>query len=171
MTLSVATAYGQRVEFSRKHGFYERQFGLSLSVVDTDQPESYKICYTTDGTEPGPQSKIWTRAQVIKDNTILRAAAVDAEGKVYEVATATYLFADKVMQQPANPAGYPSTWGDYCELWGTAVADYEMDPEMTRDPQLSGSIKEGLTAIPTLSIVTNPDYFFSHENSEDTGGI
>ena len=171
MTLSVATAYGQRVEFSRKHGFYERQFGLSLSVVDTDQPESYKICYTTDGTEPGPQSKIWTRAQVIKDNTILRAAAVDAEGKVYEVATATYLFADKVMQQPANPAGFPSTWGDYCELWGTAVADYEMDPEMTRDPQLSGSIKEGLTAIPTLSIVTNPDYFFSHENSEDTGGI
>ena len=87
------------------------------------------------------------------------------------ISTATYLFADDVMRQPDYPQGYPTEWGSYCQIFGTAIADYGMDPELTQDWLLTEKIRNGLTAIPTLSIVTDKDNFFSHENDSVTGGI
>lgn len=171
MTTAMLPVHGQRVVFSRAHGFYNRPFELSLSLEGTRHPEAFTIYYTTDGSEPNTESKVWSHSQVISSNTVLRAMAVDAGGQTYEVSTVTYLFADKVMEQPLLPEGYPSTWGSYCQTTGVAPADYEMDPDMTGDIQLAKKIKEGLTAIPTLSIVTDRGYFFSHDTAPDTGGI
>ena len=69
------------------------------------------------------------------------------------------------------PPGYPSTWGPYTGITGTAIADYEMDPEMMADPQFAGSVKEALLEIPTISIVTDKRYFFSDSKDPETGGI
>ena len=171
LLLNVNDMNGQRVAFSRQHGFFERPFALSLTVEGTDHPEDFAIVYTTDGSEPTMESKIWTHSLVVNDNMVIRAAAADGDGVIHEISTATFLFADKVMQQPALPQGYPEIWGNYCQISGVATADYEMDPDMTQDPALSKKIKDGLTAIPTLSIVTAPGNFFNHENSEENGGI
>lgn len=168
--VSLSTS-AQTVEFNHQHGFYDAPFTLRITSKNTDGIGEFTIRYTTDGSNPTPQSKLYTAPLKITGNIVLRAAVVDSEDIVYTISTATYLFAFDVMNQPAAPKGYPSTWGDYCQIEGTAMADYEMDPEMTGNKTLSPKIQEGLTAIPTLSIVTDKNNFFSHENDPETGGI
>ena len=46
-----------------------------------------------------------------------------------------------------------------------------MDPEIAQDPLYSASIKEALLSLPTLSLVTDQDNFFSHSTDPDSGGI
>ena len=53
----------------------------------------------------------------------------------------------------------------------TAVADYEMDPEMTGDSELRPKIIEGLWQLPILSLVSDKENFFSRVNDEEKGGI
>ena len=107
----------------------------------------------------------------ITNTTILRAVEVKDGTVSSSIATASYIFISSVLKQPNNPNGYPKQWGEYTQIWGTAEADYEMDPEMTSDKTLSQKISEGLKQIPILSIVSDKDNFFSHENDPDRGGI
>ena len=88
-----------------------------------------------------------------------------------DVTTASYLFVSSVLSQSNKPAGYPAEWGSYTQIWGTAIADYEMDPEMTGDAKLRPKIAEGLKQLPILSLVSDKDNFFSHKNDPDRGGI
>jgi hypothetical protein len=153
--------------FSQPHGLYD---GGSLTVSITGE-EGAEIRYTTDGSEPTAESRLYTVPLLLSKTTILRAAEV-REGVVSSpVATASYIFISSVLKQPNNPEGYPTEWGDYTQIWGTAPADYEMDPEMTGDETLSRKISDGLKQLPILSIVSDKDNFFSHENDPDRGGI
>ena len=153
--------------FSQPHGLYD---GGSLTVSITGE-EGAEIRYTTDGSEPTAESRLYTVPLLLSKTTILRAAEV-REGVVSSpVATASYIFISSVLKQPNNPEGYPTEWGDYTQIWGTAPADYEMDPEMTGDETLSQKISDGLKQLPILSIVSDKDNFFSHENDPDRGGI
>ncbi len=161
----------QWVRLSQPHGFYDTAFTLDMTAEEAYRLRNYTIRYTTDGREPTAESKVFTAPMTISSNAIIRAAVVTAEGKVCDISTATYLFADDVMRQPDYPQGYPTEWGSYCQIFGTAIADYGMDPELTQDWLLTEKIRNGLTAIPTLSIVTDKDNFFSHENDSVTGGI
>ena len=62
-------------------------------------------------------------------------------------------------------------WGPYTGITGTAIADYEMDPEMMVNPEFVNSVKTGLLDLPTLSLVTDKDNFFSKVQDPETGGI
>ena len=101
---------------------------------------------------------------------MLRAVEVIGDS-LSPVATVSYIFIPSVLNQPNNPEGYPQEWGNYTQIWGTAIADYEMDSEMTKDTKLRRKIIEGLKQLPILSIMSDKDNFFSHENDEETGGI
>ena len=46
--------------------------------------------------------------------------------------------ADRVMSQPAEPSGFPLTWGTWNGL--PVPADYEMDPTVANDPRYQGTI-------------------------------
>ena len=105
-----------------------------------------------------------------RETTILRAVEVTGES-LSPIATASYIFVGSVLSQPNNPEGYPAEWGQYTQQWGTAIADYEMDPEMTKDAKLIQKIVEGLKQLPILSLVSDKDNFFSHENDSVRGGI
>lgn len=153
--------------FSQPHGLYD---GGSLTVSITGE-EGTEIRYTTDGSEPTAESRLYSVPLLLSKTTILRAAEF-REGVISSpVATASYIFISSVLKQPNNPEGYPTEWGDYTQIWGTAPADYEMDPEMTGDETLSQKISDGLKQLPILSIVSDKDNFFSHENDPDRGGI
>jgi hypothetical protein len=153
--------------FSQPHGLYD---GGSLTVSITGE-EGTEIRFTTDGSEPTAESRLYSVPLLLSKTTILRAAEF-REGVVSSpVATASYIFISSVLKQPNNPEGYPTEWGDYTQIWGTAPADYEMDPEMTGDETLSRKISDGLKQLPILSIVSDKDNFFSHENDPDRGGI
>ena len=154
--------------FSQPHGLYDV---ASLTIAIEGDDASATIHYTTDGSEPTPDSPLCNGTLTIKKNTLLRAIQVGADGSCSPVATATYLFVNSVLSQSNTPNGYPKEWGAYTDIWGTAIADYEMDPEMTSNATLRQKIAQGLHQLPILSIVTDRDNLFSHENDPDRGGI
>ena len=155
-------------QFSKPHGLYD---GGSLTVAISGDAAA-KIFYTTDGSTPTTASAKYTAPLTIQKTTILRAIEQIGDS-LSPVGTASYIFVNSVLSQPNNPAGYPAEWGFYTDVnrWERAIADYEMDQEMTSNPTLRPKIIEGLKQLPILSIVSDKDNFFSHENDPDRGGI
>jgi len=166
---SLSGVVAQTLTFSQKHGFYDAPF--SVEIKSSANNPNATIRFTLDGSEPSPASPAYTSPIEVAGNTLLRAAFVADTGRVTPVVTATYLFIDDVLAQSNSPEGYPTTWGKYSQMSGTATADYEMDPEMTNDATLRPKIADGLMSLPVLSIVTDKDNLFSHENDSVRGGI
>ncbi len=150
-------------QFSKPHGLYsDRSITVAIEGMD--------VHYTLDGSTPTAASQRYTEPLHLEQSTVVRAVEVVGDS-LSPVATATYIFTSSVLTQPDNPKGYPDTWGEYTQIWGTAIADYGMDPEMTGNRQLAQKIVNGLSDLPILSIVTDRDNLFSHEPDEETGGI
>lgn len=159
------TAFAQP-KFSKPHGLYsDQQVQVAISGA-----EGAELRYTTDGSEPTRNSRRYTQPLTLKQTTILRAVEVFTDS-LSPIATSSYIFEQSVLSQSNNPEGYPSEWGKYTQSEGIAKADYEMDPEMTGDATLRPKILEGLHQLPILSIVSDKDNFFSHENDSVRGGI
>jgi len=153
--------------FSKKHGFYENPFQLTITA-----DQGAQIYYTTDGSAPSrSNAKLYSSALTISTTTIVRAVAYSAGKDISSVATQTFLFLDDVIHQPNDPEDYPAFWGEYCELTGTAIADYEMDPEITNDPAMAQRVKSALLSIPTISLASDKGNFFSTVEDPETGGI
>ncbi len=153
--------------FSQPHGLYAN----SLTVAIEAQDATAEIRYTTDGSEPTTTSQLYSVPLELNQTTILRAVEVKGNTVSSTIGTASYIFTHSVLSQSDSPEGYPTEWGAYTQIDGTAPADYEMDPEMTEDATLRPKITEGLSQLPILSIVSDKDHFFSHENDADRGGI
>ena len=160
----------QKLRFSQPHGFYDAAFTTEI-LCDTLLPEGASIRYTLDGSEPTLSSQAYTEPISVIGNTVVRAVALTETEQVTKVTSATYLFLDDVLKQTDTPEGYPTEWGSYTDIWGTAIADYGMDPEMTSDPILAKKIREGFLSLPVLSIVTDKDNLFNHDPDPETGGI
>ncbi len=157
-----------QVRFDQPHGLYEVN---ELTVAITPSEEGMAIHYTTDGSVPTTESPLYTDPLKLKETTLLRACEVWDETTLSPVTTASYIFMESVLNQPNTPEGYPSSWGKYTDISGTAKADYEMDPEMTNDPVLRPKIIQGMRELPILSIVTDKNHLFNHTKDEQTGGI
>lgn len=154
--------------FSHAHGFYDSPFAVEISTPIL----SASIYYTTDGSEPSDENgALYSVRLNIITTTLLRAKIVLPEGMKSKITTATYLFLSDVIAQNNNPPGYPTEWGPYYEISGNSIADYEMDTEITRNPNYSNSMVESLQQIPTMSIVTDKGNLFSHSTNPDSGGI
>ncbi len=152
----------------QNHGFYYSPFSLEITV-STDSTEIY---YTTDGSLPDDiNGSLYTSPLVIDSTSVIRAIAIKNGEEYSGVITQTYIFPDDIIRQPNNPPGYPSEWGPYTAISGTAIADYEMDQELIGNPAYADSVKSALLDLPSISIVTDKDYLFSHDIDSVTGGI
>ena len=165
--LFVALFINAQPRFSLPHGIYDSSITVAISHDDP----SADVYYTTDGSMQSHLSNRYTSPLSLSQTTILRAVLVRNNENVSPITTASYLFLSSFLSQPNNPEGYPDKWGKYTQRSGTAKADYEMDPEMTGDPDLRDKIAQGLYTLPILSIVSDKDNFFSHEKNSETGGI
>jgi len=102
---------------------------------------------------------------------VLRAAAFQAGSRLGGVDTATYIFPKEVRRQSGE--GFPKTWGTN---EGKAVpAHYALAPEIVNDPAYSESLSAALQAIPTFSIVMDPQDLFDpaqgiYAHSREKGG-
>lgn len=163
----VATIVLAQPKFNRPHELIDGAKSISVTISGD---ASATIRYTTDGSAPTKNSPKYTAPLQFNKTTILRAVE-EIGDSLSPVATTSYIFINSVLSQPNNPAGYPSEWGSYTQISGTAIADYEMDPEMTGNSTLRPKIIEGLKQLPILSIVSDKDNFFNHENDEERGGI
>lgn len=155
-------------KFSKPHGLYKNRFSLKITKSDANA----EIRFTTDGSEPTINSKLYsTSSTIVQSTTILRAAEFKNGERTSDINTVSYIFPTDVLKQSNTPTGYPSTWGKYTSMSGTAIADYEMDPDMTSDPQLAPKIVEGFYSLPILSIISDKNNFFNHTKDPNTGGI
>ncbi|MHC4535622.1 MAG: lamin tail domain-containing protein [Planctomycetota bacterium] len=169
---NIATYPGQVADtkFSHNRGFYNSPFSVTIAT----ETKGAVIYYTIDGSEPyivsgrTAGSMVYNAPIPIYSTTCLRAVAVKPGWKSSNVDCHTYIILHDVIrqtQQEALLAGYPSEW------WGGYPADYGMDPEVYNDPDYSDLMDDALLSIPTVSLVTNQDNLFSHENDPEHGGI
>ncbi len=154
--------------FNHQHGFYSEPFEVTI----TTDLGSAQIYYTLDGSEPTESNgTLYSAPILVNSTTILRAVIIKSANLTSRINTVTYLFLNDVINQPNNPPGYPAEWGPYFEISGTAIGDYEMDPEITQNPDYADLMDDALLALPTMSIVTDIDNLFSHNTDPETGGI
>lgn len=158
--------------FSMPRGLYERSFTLNLTCDDAKT----RIYYTTDGRVPTPTNgTLYEGPLTIEKTTPLRAVAVRTHSSGQElispVATSTYIQLWDVYNQPNNPPGYPSVWGSFAQISGTAPADYEMDPELMGMVAYKTAVRKSLKSLPIVSLVTDKNHLFSYEEDELKGGI
>lgn len=154
--------------FSKKHGFYNSPFKISMVSPHSDAP----IYYTTNGSEPTEKNgKLYSDSVLITTTTVLRARAIKSSTVKSAITSNTFLFINDILKQPKNPKGYPATWGPYTGISGTAIADYEMDQDIVGDEKYKNDLPSALLAIPTISIVTDIGNLFSKSTHPDSGGI
>ena len=135
--------------FSHEHGLYNAPLTLTLSC---DTPGA-TIRYTTDGHPPAETSGLtYTAPIVIQTTTCVRAAAFKPGCLASQVQTCTFIFPADVERQPSKPPGFPA-------VWGSALADYEIDPEVLGE-LAPGQLAQALRSLPTMSVVMDANELF-----------
>lgn len=152
---NATSAYGPPLPqptLSHARGFQETPFQLTI----THPEPGATLRYTLDGSEPTPENGSDYVAPIpINTTTVVRAAAFkDGSLPLRAIATATYLFADDVIQVTGKPAGYPSTWN------GFSGVSYGISPFVASQPGYQETMKEALRALPTVSISIAPEDMF-----------
>lgn len=138
-------------------GFFD-----SATMISLQSPDPAAMIYvTTDGSAPSIlNGTLYTAPLSIDSTTVLRAIATRSDFLDSAVTTRTYLFLNDVIQQPFAIPGYPNNPYSVGAGGQTAVHDYEMDPQVVGNPAYTPEMIPALRAIPTLSIVTDPNQMF-----------
>lgn len=160
LTASAATV--AKPSFGKAHGFYTASFTVKL----TTSTAGARIRYTKDGTKPTSThgTDIASGATVsIATTTPLRAVGYLSGWTTSYPFTQTYIFLSHVLTQ-TRPSGYPTKW---ISIYGTKVADYDMDPNIVNHATYSQTILNDLKAIPTVSVVLDRIKLFGTAGGTD----
>jgi hypothetical protein len=150
---SAPVTFPPAVTFSEPRGFKTTPFHVTLAASD---PLAV-IRYTLDGSEPGHLSPVYTQPLQIARTTTLRASATEPGMIQLPPATATYLFLDDVLQQDATP---PPGWPANRQINNHAM-EYGMRQQIVAGD--NARLREGMTAIPSISLVTDLAHLFDPE--------
>ncbi|MBN1671106.1 MAG: fibronectin type III domain-containing protein, partial [Kiritimatiellae bacterium] len=137
--------------FDKKHGFYDSGFSVRISTGTAGAT----IRYTTDGSKPtASYGTVLANGGTVSigTTTCLRAVGCAGGMTTSRILTQTYIFLNDVIKQK-RPSGYPSAFG-------TVAGDYDMDPDIVNNSSYSGTIKDDLKAIPSLSLVAGKNEWF-----------
>ena len=116
-----------------------------------------RILYTTNGSTPSEANGLTYRQPLsITTTTVLRAAAFRPDFAPTEILTRTFVFPEQVAQQTG--AGFPTVWG--FTNGQPVAAFYAMDRRITESAEYAADLRNGLRALPSLSIVTESDNLF-----------
>ena len=138
--------------FSVDRGFYDTAFDVEI----TCNTEGSEIRYTLDGSTPTDSTgTVYSTPITVSGTTTLRAAAFKNGYEPSNTDTQTYIFIDDVVNQSSNPGG----------AWPTSsingqVFDYGMDPDIVGGYNTTQQVKDALTSISTISLVTDMDNLF-----------
>ena len=165
--LALGVLHADAPTFSMPHGIYNQGFSLTIS----SPVQGGTVYYTDDGSDPRVKGLLYDGSLNISTTSVIRSAVLVQDTVWSEVATASYIFPNSLLFQGNTPFGYPKYWGNYCQISGTAIADYEMDPEITGNKTYSTYVTDGIKTLPIVSLVTDKDNLFKRENDSITGGI
>lgn len=155
-------------QFSTGRGLFDQPGEVSLTTT----LEGATIRFTTDGGDPARGGgTVYTQPIRVASTTTLRAATFMTGFLPSRTRTESYIFLDAVINQPADPPGFPSTWGTRSGFPDNQVpADYAMDldplradpenPASAIDPAKLQRLKNGLRQLPIVSVVMDRNDLF-----------
>ena len=140
-----------------ERGIYNSSFQVSITNIS----EGAVVRYTLDGSTPTDSSLLYSGPITITDTTLLRATAFRNGYQPSAPNTQTYLFIADVLEQDGS--GLPD-YGD----WGHDGPDWAVNPAMattsiTDSTGETFQLADALLDIPTVSLVTDWDYWWSDE--------
>jgi hypothetical protein len=149
-------------KYDPDRGYYTNAVTVTISTATTGAT----IYVTTDFTRPTTNSTVYTGPMTLTNTTCLRAMAFRDGLYPSDADTQTYIFIDDVLNQPNDPATFPSSWA------GT-TAEYGMNPTIVTDPQYADRMHDALLSIPSISIVTETENLFDASTGAYThpGGV
>ena len=145
-------------KFSHDRGFYETPF----EVILTTATPGATIVYTTDGSKPSVSHGIVGNKVLVDKTTVLRAMAHKPGATSTNVDTHTYIFPTTVKEQATLPFDDPAQFRSFNMAPYTDL-DVEIDHEVVNTSNQREFV-EGLTSIPTLSIVMDADHLFNESH-------
>ena len=139
-------------------------FSEDLEVAFAPKDPETSIYFTTDGRRPDPLiGTLYQGPFTIGKTTILRAVALREGWRPSSVTTRSFLFPRDIATQSVSS----DIVKPFPDRWGGQPADYGMDPRVVapnRQDAYRGryadSIQEDLLAIPSLSLVMDPEDWF-----------
>ena len=141
------------VVFSEPRGYKAEPFTLSMD----SSTEDATIYYTLDGRIPTTSSTRYRRPISIDKITCIRAIAVKPGHIDSEVNTSTWLFLEEALAQKSSvPAGWPAN-----NSINNHRMVYGMKSDIVNSPKYREGIREGMTNISTISMVTDLDNLFN----------
>ncbi len=169
-TVPPVDGFVESVDFNIKRGIYTTAQNVSLTCPTAGA----QIRYTTNGSPPtAATGTVFTVGTpiVVSASTVLRASGFLAGWQPSKPKTHTYIFGESAKNQPAAPAGYPSTWGNEYnfstgQLTGPTVpADYRMDTLITTSPIYGPLIVPAITdTLPIVCLTTGITGVFDFTN-------
>jgi hypothetical protein len=137
--------------FQYPRGYYDNT-GFNVALQTSTSGAS--IRHTRTGYAPTATSgTLYTGPVSIYDSMPLRAIAYKTGYRPSQVDTHSYILPPLVILQPADPSGFPLTWGWYDGQ--QVAADYEMDPAVVGDPRYAGTMRQDLRSLPAISIAAS----------------
>ena len=165
MILSLSSFAQEQVadtKFSHKRGFYSTPFQLEI----TTRTPGADIRYTLDGSEPNEShGDVYSAPIAIATTSLVRAMAYKQGMEPTNVDAQSYIFLDEIVNQPAQPQGFPTEW--YSDTGDYVAAKYDMNPNYPDGAQV---IKNAVTALPSVSIIMNSDDLFGASGIYNNGG-
>ncbi len=167
-TLPPVDGFVEEVDFSIKRGIYATPQPLTLTCATPGA----QIRYTTNGSKPTATTGfVYSTPLNISASAVIRAAGFVAGWEPSRTKTHTYIFGQSARNQPAAPAGYPTTWGNEYNftngtLTGPVVpADYRMDTGITGHAVYGPLIIPAITdTLPVVCLTGNISDFFDFTN-------
>ena len=153
LSLGESAAQNPALAFDHASGFYDSAFRLTISTP----LQGATIYFTTNGSIPSPDTGHRHDDSIPISTTTIVRAAVFVHGRAYYETARTFLFIPAILKQTG--AQFPSAWGT--NEGRLVPAHYEMSPTVTEDA--SRTLAESLRAIPSLSVITDPESLFSPE--------
>ncbi|MHC4113271.1 MAG: chitobiase/beta-hexosaminidase C-terminal domain-containing protein, partial [Planctomycetota bacterium] len=159
-TFNISGAMGvvSDVWVSTERTFYTGPPDWHIDLTLSTGTDGAEIRYTLDGSLPTITHGLTYNPQTdppleIDETTVLRTVAVKPGWLDSAVETHTYIFPEDVTKQ--SPLGDPPGPNWPSSSVNGQVIDYGMDPCVVNDSRYSGQMKNALTSIPTISLVTD----------------
>ncbi len=138
------------VTFTPKRGVYTS--GVPAVAASCDMADA-QILYTTNAEPPTASSALYAAPFVLTNTAIIRGAGFKSGWAPSGIDTHSYIVLGDVLSQSAAPPGWPTNWMVTTTAGTTAVpTDYGMDQTIVSGT--GAELTNGLTFLPTLSIVT-----------------
>ncbi len=139
-------------QFDQPHGFHTAPVAVGITAPTAGS----SLVYTTNGSAPSltngtvvaPADAASTAQTTLNltATTVVRAAAFRSGYQPSAVTTASYIFLNQVRNQPALPAGYPSSWS------GGTAADYGINSSIVNSTLPGYGFEDALLSLPVVSL-------------------